>query len=745
MSVLPSVFPPVPLIQGSPLPAPDYYPAPPVQDYEPETPSIPLSHYIWILRRHCWKILVFIVTCVLATFIVSSRLQPIYESTAAVDVDRQAPSGVVGQDSTRLSVNDSDQFLATQVKLLQSDAVLRPVALKYKLLEQEGQISALDPAKAQRTSNGPVRLRRLKVTRPPNTYLLFINYRSPDPQLASDVANGIANSFLEHTYNIRIRSSASLSIFMEKQIDELKAKMERSGQSLAQFEKEIGVVNPEEKTSILSARLLQLNTEYTNAQADRVKKEAGYNSMKSGALEAAQVSTQGESLAKLTERLNDARQRFAQVRTTHGVNHPEVKKIASEVAEVMKQFEDTRLSIGGRIDVEYKQALNREQMLQKAVAETKTESDVINARSFEYQQFKREADADKKLYEQLVSKIKEAGINAGFQNNNIRIADLARPAGISVFPDLQLNLLLAFLFSTLLAIGAAVLSDTLDTTIRDPEQASRYLGTDVIGILPSVKNSGQLAQLVFLPEDPGGNSKPATVSRLNGYHEKGFYRTLGAYQEAIRTLRNTVLLRDFHARIRSILISSAGQSEGKSTTAVHLAKAHAEQGQRTLLVDVDLRRPSLHRKLNIDASVGFSNVLIGEKSWRETVQTIEGIPNLFVIPSGPPSHRAGDLVGPRMADLLDELAREFDLVIMDAPPLLGFAEPLRLATLADGVLIVCRAGETKRKAVSSVLTALSGVRATVLGVVLNQMKRNTSDLDSYYGYYRSGYYYKGDN
>jgi len=221
MSVLPSVFPPVPLIQGSPLPAPDYYPAPPVQDYEPETPSIPLSHYIWILRRHCWKILVFIVTCVLATFIVSSRLQPIYESTAAVDVDRQAPSGVVGQDSTRLSVNDSDQFLATQVKLLQSDAVLRPVALKYKLLEQEGQISTLDPAKAQRTSNGPVRLRRLKVTRPPNTYLLFINYRSPDPQLASDVANGIAKSFLEHTYNIRIRSSASLSIFMEKQIDEL--------------------------------------------------------------------------------------------------------------------------------------------------------------------------------------------------------------------------------------------------------------------------------------------------------------------------------------------------------------------------------------------------------------------------------------------------------------------------------------------------------------------------------------------
>jgi len=735
-------LPPPALTQSSPLPVPGYYiPAPPAQENEPDTPAIPLSHYLWILRRHFWKLLVFVVTCVLATFIISSRLQPIYESTAAVDVDRQAPSGVVGQDSARLTVNDSDQFLATQIKLIQSDAVLRPVTQKYKLLEQEHQISELDPAKAQRTTRGPVRLKRLKVVRPPNTYLLLISYRSPDPQLASDVANGIATSFLEHTYNIRIRSSVSLSTFMEKQIDELRAKMERSGQALAQFEKEIGVLNREEKTSILTSRLLQLNTEYTNAQADRVKKEAGYNSMKSGTVEAVQVSAQGESLTKLSDRLNDARQRLAQVKTTHGANHPEVKKVASEVSELMNQFEDTRTNIGGRIDIEFKQALNREQMLRKAVAETKVESDKINARSFEYQQLRREADADKKLYEELVSKIKEAGINAGFQNNNIRIADFARPAEAAIFPNVKLNLLLAVLFSSLLAIGAAVLADTMDTTIRDPEQASRYLGADVIGILPSVKNSAQLAFTGVAEAEPPGTS----VATRNGYNKKGYYRTLGGYQEAIRTLRNTVLLGDFNAQLHSILITSAGPGEGKSTTAVHLARAHAEQGQKTLLVDVDLRRPSVHRKLNIDSSVGFSNVLTGEMAWQETVQAIEGIPNLFVIPAGPPSHRAGDLVGPRMGQLLDEFAREFTLVIMDAPPLLGFAEPLRMATLADGVLIVSRAGETKRKAVSSVLGALKRVRATVLGVVLNQVKRNMSDGDAYYGYYRSGYYYKGES
>jgi uncharacterized protein involved in exopolysaccharide biosynthesis len=162
------------------------------------------------------------------------------------------------------------------------------------------------------------------------------------------------------------------------------------------------------------------------------------------------------------------------------------------VAEVEKQYEDTRSNIAQRIKVEYREALNREQMLQKAVAETKAEWDSLNSRSFEYQQLKREADDDKTLYDELIRKIREADINAGFQNNNIRIADLARPPLHPVFPNIQLNLILAFLFSTLLAVGAALLYDTLDTTLRDPKDASRFLGTDVIGTMPIDRHAAQL-------------------------------------------------------------------------------------------------------------------------------------------------------------------------------------------------------------------------------------------------------------
>ena len=727
----------IPPGQSNNLPAMAYYPPfPPQQEFEPEAPSVPLSHYLWVLRRHLWKIVAFVAACVLATAVISARLQPIYESIATVDIDRQAPSDVVGEGSTRSVelTDDADQFLATQIRLIQSDSVLRPVAEQFHLLDREGQLKKVSPEKAQRTAQAPVSLGGLKVTRPPNTYLLLISYSSPDPRLAADVANAIANSYLAHTYDIRIRSSATLSSFMEKQLDELKAKMEKSGLALAQFEKDLDVINPEEKTNILSARLLQLNTEYTVAQGERVSKEAAWNAMKSGSLEAAQVSAQGQALVKLNETLDAASQRFALVKTTYGPTHPEYRKAASEVAEVEKQIDTTRANIASRIEVEYREALNREQMLEKAVGETKADWDRINSRSFEYQQLKREADADKSLYDELIKKIREADINAGFQNNNIRIADVARPPLSQVSPNKKLNVMLAFLFSTLLAVGAALLHDTLDTTLRDPKEASRFLGTDVIATMPIDRLSAEFQKSEL------GAAEGAVAKLVKSGNRKGYYTATSEFEEAVRTLRNTILLSDFEGRLRSIVITSAIPGEGKTTIAAHLAIANAYRGKRTLLVDGDLRRPSLHARFGLNPREGLSNVLTGELAWRDVILPVEDKPNLSLLPAGPGSHRAADLIGPRLSTLLDEFGKEYDLVILDSPPLLGFAECLQMASAADGVLIVSRAGSTRRKDVAEVVSVLSRLRANIVGVVLNQVTHNMSpDGYAYYGYHRYGY------
>jgi capsular exopolysaccharide synthesis family protein len=670
---------------------------------------------------------------VASTVVVSSRLTPIYEATATIDVDRQAPAGVIGQDSARMAPNDSDQFLATQVKTIQSDSVLRPVAQRFKLPSSE-----TSPIQAQlptsRVQNAPVVLKNLKVTRPPNTYLLLISYRSPDPELAANVANAVAESYIQHTYDIRFRATAGLSAFMEKQIEELKAKMERSSAALAQFERDLSVINPEEKTSILSARLLQLNTEFTSAQGDRVRKQAAADSVKSGSLEAAQASTQGEQLRKLADRLDEAREKFAGVKTQYGANHPEYQKTFSQVTELERQFASLRANVRQRVNLEYQEAANRENMLKKAVAEIKAEFDLLNARSFEYKAVKREADADKGLYEELVHKIKEAGINSSFQNSSIRLSDSARPPLGPIFPDVPRNTLIAFLLSTLLAVGAAVMADILDNTVRDPEQIQRGLKTEVLGSLPVVK-SWRNKQL---PLATNGNAVGALVKsgRHNGQ--------AAAFEEAIRTLRDSILLSDLGRRPRSLLITSATPREGKTTTSIHLAIAHSLQSRKTLLIDADLRRPGIHARLSLSNDKGLSTVVSDEISWREAIQKSAAYPDLDVLTAGPASRRAADRLGSVLDKLLAEAEKDYDLIIIDAPPLLGFAEPLQIAAIVDGVVVITMAAQTNRNAVASVLSSLKRIKTNVIGVVLNEVREDMSDRYYYYGYYGKYYskYYK---
>jgi polysaccharide biosynthesis transport protein len=703
------------------------------QSFEAETESdaVPASHYFWILKRQKWRILAFVVICVAATTVISSRLTPLYESTATIDIDRQAPAAVIGQDAARMAPNDADQFLATQVKIIQSDSVLRPVAQRFHLIRS--QEAAGNPASDAKSDSAPQTLKDLKVTRPPNTYLLLLSYRSPNPELAADVANGVATSYIEHTYNVRFRATAGLSTFMEKQMEELKAKMERSSEALVRFEKDLSVINPEEKTSILTSRLLQLNTEFTNAQADRVRKEAALNSVKGGSLEAAQASTQGEQLRRLADRLDEAREKFAVVKTTYLAAHPEYRKASSQVSELEQQFNALKANIGQRVTVEYQEALNREEMLSKAVAQTKAEFDQINARSFEYKALKQEAEGDKGLYQELVRKIKEAGINSSFQNSSIRLSDTARPANKPVFPDTKLNVVLAFLFSALLGVGAAIMSDVMDTTIRDPEQIQRSLKTELIGSLPIVKDwRGGL-----LPDTQNGNGGGKALARVSAHNSSGF-------EEAIRTLRDSILLSDVVRRPRSLLITSATPREGKTTTSIHLAIAHSLQGRKTLLIDADLRRPGIHGRLGLSDNVGLSAVVNGEAEWRTVLQQADGYPDLDILVAGRASRRAADRLGVTLERLMAEAEGAYDLIIIDAPPLLGFAEPLQMAAIVDGVVVIALAGQTNRHAIAGVLTSLRRLKANIIGIALNEVSEGMSERYYYYGYYGKYYskYYK---
>ncbi len=691
---------------------------------------VPLAHYIWLFRRNALRIGLLVLAATLGALAISIQMTPVYEATVTIDVDRQTPTGVIGQESTRSLTNDSDQFLATQVKMLQSDSVLRPVVERFHLpLRKPSRFRLVGKYTEQQQNEAPMVLDGLKVSRPPNTYLMLVSYRSTDPRLASETVNAIAHSYLDHSYNIRFQSSAGLSRFMEKQLDELRIKMESSSSALAKFERDLNVINPEDKTNIISARLLQINQEFTAAQADRVKKEAAWRSVEGGSTAAAQVSSQGETMRKLDERLSEARQKLSEVQAHYGSNHPEHRRSQAQVTELERQLTLMNTNIQQGVNVEYEQALNRERMLDHQVKDAKTELDQLNLRSFDYLNLRREAEADKKLYEELVRKIKEAGINSSFQNSAIRIADLARTPLEPVSPNLLINTGLAFILSLLLAFVGTLAADALDDTLRDPEQVKNSLGVEVLGTLPEVKTWRHGIGLAKAGEPMGALMKSSDDG----------YKTFGGYEEAIRTLRNAILLTNFDRNFRSLLVTSAQPAEGKSTVAAHLALTHALQGSKTLLIDGDMRRPSVHRRFGIENNLGLGGYLQGKAQLRDLIQPSMASDKLSILTAGSPTRRPDDWLQGRMDKIVEDLLKDYQLIILDAPPLLGFAEPLEMATSVDGVVVVTRAGTTSRKQVASVLEMLTRLRANVLGLVLNQVNKSMSDSYSYYGYY--GKYY----
>ena len=689
-----------------------------------------LSQYLWIVKRHRWKLLGFVVFSVIATVIVSKRLTPLYESTAVIDIDRQTPAAVLGAESTNaVNSTDVENYLTTQEQIVQSDAVLRPVVEKYHLLTPAMRKLANDRLLSSRLKDAPIELHGLKITRPLHTFLLLISYRSPDPQLSADVVNEIARSYIRHTYDIRYQAASQMTGYMEKQLEELKAKMERSAGALANLERDLDVINPEEKTNVFSARLLHLDNDLTAAQVDRATKEAAYNAVKSGSLPAAEASEQGEQLRELEGKLNESTERFAEVKTQFGSSHPVYKKAASQVSELQLEVDLLRRRIVERVDIDYQQAVNRESLLRQDMTRAKAEFDQMNARSFEYKALKQEADTDKALYEELIRKIREAGINASFEGSSIRLADVARPALYPSFPKTTLNALLALLGSTLIGLSIILLMDALDTTVLDSEHLQRELRVPLLPSLPIGKFTVGILPLQDLPADPEAsfNGVPAKESMTVAN---------GAFDEAIRTLRSSILLSaGLEHHPRSILVTSASPAEGKSTIAVYLAAAHSLQQRRTLLIDGDMRRPVI--KLGVSNDRGLSDVVNGTMHWREAVQTPYAYPDLDILSAGPSSRRVADRIGMVLRSILDEAEREYDLVVIDSPPLLGFAEPLEIAALADGVIIVARAGRTNRSAVASVVEQLKRVRANVIGIVLNGVR---ADMSAQYYYYSPRYY-----
>ncbi len=728
------------------LPAPpnapeesNYYPAAAAM----EEAAVPLTHYLWVLRRHRWRIIGGVFAVVTAVLLYTLQLTPQYESVALVEIENQVQMFEVGTPAFRVDFRNFESVMNTQLELMDSSGIAQQVIRQLQLdrhpdfnpalRKQPAGGAATPPAEGARAAFS-ASLPGLSVRRRPDTYLLEVRYRSPNPELGAAIANKAAEAFVQQGFMTRYQNAAELAKWLNKQLEELQARLERSQAAMRAYEKQHQVVNPEDRSNLMNLQLQQLQDELTKVHAERLRKESAYRSVETGNLESLSISAQGEPLMRLQERLEGLEANLAEAGAQYGPNHPNYKRIEVQISQVRGLLESNKQKVLRRLQADYEQAQARERALAAAVAEHKGEVDRLGARAVEYGVHKREVESLTKLHDELLKKINEASINSSIKATNLRLANLATPPREPVFPNVRLYMALALLLSTTLAIGVALGADYLDRTLRSSEQVEQWLNLPVLATLPRL----------------AGKKTPALLASPSGAESetKALARSRLPFTEALSILRTSLLLSENGQEVRTLLVASAAPAEGKTTVATGLALALAQQvqnGDRVLLVDSDLRRPNVHNVFGLPNRVGLSTVLEGSNGISECILPSGGAaPNLMVLPAGPAPRYSSELLTTHMAKVMAQVRQEYRYVVVDSAPLLVCADTTILSTMADAVIVVARAGETPRDAVATALRQLRRVRANVVGVVLNQVLQSSGNYGGYNGggyYSYAGYYY----
>src|SRR5262249_48006977 len=383
----------------------------------------------------------------------------------------------------------------------------------------------------------------------PETYLIEVHYRSPNPELASAIANAAAHTFVQQGFQNRSQGAAELTRWLNIQLDTLRASLERAQQKLTAFEKEHNVVNPEDRTNILNVQLQELQEAHSTAQAERLRKETAYRTLESGGMESLVISEQGDPLMKLAEKLEGLETALAEAAEHYGPNHYVIKRQEAQIARTKALLETTKQKVIKRIKADYEQALAREKALNDAAAEQKEELNRLSARAVEYGILKRDAESQAKLYDELLKKVNEASINASIKATNLRLAGLALPPTAPVYPRVKMYVLLALLLSTTAAVGLALAADYLDRTLQSSEQVEQWLSVPVLANLPRVR---------------GKNVPAVLMGATEGEESRSLVKSGGAFLEALGMLRTSVLLAGPSHDVNMVLVASAAPSEGKS-------------------------------------------------------------------------------------------------------------------------------------------------------------------------------------
>lgn len=736
-----------------------YLPSTEVRELVPEfKDEIDLRDLLDTLIRRKTVVLSCLLFCFTVVALYTFTVTPLFKTKGVVRVSAQSDN-LTKFDSVERTALKTMEFQQTQVKLFQSEQLASRVIERMDLLsdvhfnpsaasksgeaqglfdtlksfirpEQDKDTLSLLKEDAQERILVDQSLNRFKklfnVSPIRNSELLEISFTSTSPSLAAEVTNTAMDEFINMQMDSKLKSSQVASKFLSKQIEGAQIKLEKSEIELQTFARKIGIVSLDPKQNLVMRQLEELNDALAKARAHRIVLEARYQQILTENGTTLFRIVENELIQSLKNQHSKLQAEYQQLSTTFKPKYPKMVQLKAQMDQVEARINAEKQAILDSVRDEYETALKSEEYLATRTEEQKKRAMDLGEKATQYKIYQREVDTNKSIYQSLLQRSKEIEATAGAAVTNVQIIDAARPPLYPFKPRVALNLALGFVLGLVGGVGAAFLFEYFDNTIKNPDEMTDRFGIPVLGLIPFDK---------------------AAVDQRKTMALKFYNEPRSPVAEAFRTTMTSVMLSVADNPPKTILFTSILPGAGKSSLSSNACLSYLSEDERCLLIDVDLRKPSLHHVFKGGMrGQGLSSVLSGMSKLSEVIVPTDH-PGLDFISSGPlPPNPAELLSSKRMRQLLAIVSKDYDRVILDGPPYQGFAEILVLANMVDGVILISVEGDTPREGVKHFRRSIMNVGGRILGAIINksgQKKGYTSY--SGYKYYAYNYNYGQDS